>query len=63
MVGSLFPSPYPAQELPECTGLEVTHDAMETYQCADDHKTYALRNKTHQLFILFASNVPTYALR
>ncbi|CAB3990223.1 Hypothetical predicted protein, partial [Paramuricea clavata] len=63
VVGLLFPSPNPAEELLDDAGLDITHDAMETYQCATDHKAYALRNETHQLFLLFASNVPTYALR
>ena len=63
VVGSLFPSALTTQDLPEYADMDITHDAMETYQCAADYKAYALRNETHQLFLLFACNVPTYALR
>lgn len=63
VVGSLFPFSHLSEELSECVDLDIIHDAMESYHCAADHKAYALRNETHQLFLLFASNVPTYALR
>lgn len=40
----------------------VYHQAMETYICVSDHKCYAIRTATHELFLLFSNEVPTYAL-
>ena len=40
----------------------VYHQAMETYICASDHKCYAICTATHELFLLFSNEVPTYAL-
>ncbi|XP_046846982.1 protein fuzzy homolog isoform X2 [Xenia sp. Carnegie-2017] len=63
VVGSLFPTPQTVKPLPEYIDLDFTHNAMETYYCAADHKAYAIRNDTYQLFALFSKNVPNYALR
>jgi len=40
----------------------LPHQAMETYMCSNDHKCYAIRNATHELYLLFAADVPNYAL-
>ncbi|KAJ7381982.1 hypothetical protein OS493_037861 [Desmophyllum pertusum] len=40
----------------------LPHQAMETYMCGNDHKCYAIRTATHELFLLFSNDVPNYAL-
>ena len=40
----------------------LSHQAMETYMCSSDHKCYAIRNSTHELYLLFSPDVPNYAL-
>ena len=48
----------PSDDLPS----SLPHQAMETYMCASDHKCYAIRTATHELFLLFSNDVPNYAL-
>ncbi|XP_066026825.1 protein fuzzy homolog isoform X3 [Pocillopora verrucosa] len=61
VVGTLFPVQEPnTSEQDSPSG--VYHQAMETYICASDHKCYAIRTATHELFLLFSNEVPTYAL-
>lgn len=66
VVGSLFPpqeSATPLQGQPSCDLYNsLPHQAMETYICSSDHKCYAVRNATHELYLLFAPDVPNYAL-
>ncbi|XP_043915565.1 protein fuzzy homolog isoform X2 [Protopterus annectens] len=40
-----------------------THHAVQCYTVSEDHKCYGLQTGQHQLFILFRSEVPTFALR
>uniref|UniRef100_UPI00398F6A6C protein fuzzy homolog isoform X3 n=1 Tax=Pristiophorus japonicus TaxID=55135 RepID=UPI00398F6A6C len=40
-----------------------THSPAECYVAADDHKCYAIQTQQHQLFLTFAPEAPTFALR
>ncbi|XP_037569038.1 protein fuzzy homolog [Dermacentor silvarum] len=40
-----------------------SHQATEVYMCTETHKNYALRNNDYQLYILFSSSIPTFAMR
>ncbi|KAJ7381983.1 hypothetical protein OS493_037862 [Desmophyllum pertusum] len=66
IVGTLFPSQEPStstQDEPSCDlHSSLPHQAMETYMCGNDHKCYAIRTATHELFLLFSNDVPNYAL-
>ncbi|XP_074660651.1 protein fuzzy homolog [Tubulanus polymorphus] len=42
---------------------ELLHKAKETYTVTNTHKLYALQDKNHQLFLLFSTNIPTFAMR
>ncbi|XP_037277020.2 fuzzy planar cell polarity protein-like protein [Rhipicephalus microplus] len=39
------------------------HQVTEVYMCTETHKNYALRNNDYQLYILFSSSIPTFAMR
>ncbi|KAK2569127.1 Protein fuzzy-like protein [Acropora cervicornis] len=66
VVGTLFPPHELAASLTDEPSSELhsslPHQAMETYMCSNDHKCYAIRNATHELYLLFAADVPNYAL-
>lgn len=66
VVGTLFPPQTTAtsvQDEPSCDlHSSLSHQAMETYMCSSDHKCYAIRNSTHELYLLFSPDVPNYAL-
>lgn len=66
VVGTLFPPHELAASLTDEPSSELhsslPHQAMETYMCSKDHKCYAIRNATHELYLLFAVDVPNYAL-
>lgn len=66
VVGTLFPPHELAASLTDEPSSELhsslPHQAMETYMCSNDHKCYAIRNATHELYLLFAVDVPNYAL-
>ncbi|XP_078347527.1 protein fuzzy homolog [Oculina patagonica] len=66
IVGTLFPAPESttsSQDEPSCElHSSLPHQAMETYMCGSDHKCYAIRTATHELFLLFSNDVPNYAL-
>jgi len=66
IVGTVFPYQGPitsSQDEPSCDlPSSLPHQAMETYMCGSDHKCYAIRTATHELFLLFSSDVPNYAL-
>lgn len=40
-----------------------SHQVTEVYMCTETHKNYALRNNDYQLYILFSSSIPTFAMR
>ncbi|XP_064634720.1 protein fuzzy homolog [Lineus longissimus] len=41
----------------------LNHATHGTYLVSPTHKCYALKNKTIQLYVLFSSSIPTYAMR
>ncbi|XP_006815770.1 protein fuzzy homolog [Saccoglossus kowalevskii] len=41
----------------------LSHKAKDTYICGDDYKCYALNDDRYQIFVLYGSHVPTFALR
>ncbi len=42
---------------------QLHHKCQETYMCADSHKCYFTQSGSHQLFLLFSTNIPSYAMR
>ena len=42
---------------------EFTHVAMETYITTDTHKCYAMLSPPHQMYALYNTTVPTFAMR
>lgn len=56
VVGTFFPS---AEE----TDAKDAYRATEVYLCTDAHKSYAIRSSEHQLYLLFSTSVPTFAMR
>ncbi|XP_069131818.1 protein fuzzy homolog [Argopecten irradians] len=60
VIGSFFSSNIEGSELgPE----EYSHSPQETYITTDIHKCYAAQSGSHQIFILYADTIPTYAMR
>ena len=66
VVGTLFPP----QDIAKITGesskddlkVALSDEVMDTYVLAEDYKCYAMRNDTHQIFILFSKEIPVYAM-
>uniref|UniRef100_A0A2R5LL23 Uncharacterized protein n=2 Tax=Ornithodoros turicata TaxID=34597 RepID=A0A2R5LL23_9ACAR len=54
VVGTFFPS---------SDELKGAHRATEVYLCTEVHKSYVIRTKEHQLFLLFSTSIPTFAMR
>ena len=45
------------------TGSDVNgSEAKETYQCFSTHKCYAVKNDSHEIYVLFSHVVPTYTM-
>ena len=42
---------------------EFSHAATDTYLVCDGYKCYALSSAPHQLFVLYTSAIPTFAMR
>lgn len=40
-----------------------SHQATEVYMCTETHKNYAIRTNDYQLYLLFSSSIPTFAMR
>ncbi|XP_070564925.1 protein fuzzy homolog [Ptychodera flava] len=51
------------EEFTADTYTSLTHQARESYICGDDYKCYALHQDKYQLFVVYGSHVPTFALR
>ncbi|XP_071949645.1 protein fuzzy homolog [Antedon mediterranea] len=62
-VGTIFPLVKQDVEQDSEVSIPFTHTPKETYICGPDYKAYAIDDKPYQLFVLFASNVPQYAIR
>ncbi|KAK7488783.1 hypothetical protein BaRGS_00019918 [Batillaria attramentaria] len=60
VIGTYFSSPVEGSE----TGpSEYSHAPTDTYIVCDGYKCYAQCSGPHQMFILFSSAIPTYAMR
>ncbi|XP_070200770.1 protein fuzzy homolog isoform X2 [Littorina saxatilis] len=60
VVGTYMSSPIEGTE----TGpAEFSHTATDTYTVCEGHKCYALSSPPHQLFVLYTSAIPTFAMR
>ncbi|XP_033122216.1 protein fuzzy homolog [Anneissia japonica] len=59
-VGAIFP---PIKQDETEIDSPFTHTPKETYMCGLEYKAYAIDAKPCQLFVLYASSVPQYALR
>ncbi|KAL5006266.1 hypothetical protein ScPMuIL_015072 [Solemya velum] len=42
---------------------EFSHKPMDTYITTDTYKCYAMQSESHQIYILFSVNIPTFAMR
>ncbi|XP_059152757.1 protein fuzzy homolog [Physella acuta] len=60
VVGTYFSNSNPATEKGPS---EFSHQVMDTYIVCSGHKCYAHTSGPHQIFILFSSQIPTFAMR
>lgn len=60
VVGTYFSSKVEGSEKGKS---EFTHVAMETYITTDTHKCYAMLSPPHQMYALYNTTVPTFAMR
>ena len=42
---------------------DFTHSAMDTYITTDTHKCYAMLSPPHQIYVLYNTDIPTFAMR
>ncbi|XP_060604076.1 protein fuzzy homolog isoform X1 [Ruditapes philippinarum] len=42
---------------------DFTHSAMDTYMTTDTHKCYAMLSPPYQIYALYNTNIPTFAMR
>ena len=42
---------------------DLAHTVTDTYTCSNTHKCYAMQQGEYQLYILYRTTIPTYAMR
>ena len=52
-------SPGPASDVEQ----QLLHECTDTYVCTDTHKSYACSIDVFQIFVLYSTQMPTYAMR
>ena len=42
---------------------DLSHNVTDSYTCSNTHKCYATQQGDYQLFVLYRTTIPTYAMR